>query len=100
MKREITLLAGFLCLLSTSLLSQNSLTGSIAGKVSGPEETALEFANVILYSVEDSSMAKVETTGLDGAYVLSRIPEGQYWLDVTYVGLPPYQSESFQLAAG
>ncbi len=100
MKREITLLTGMLCLFATSVFSQNSLTGSISGKVAGPEAEALEFANVMLYSLADSSLAKVETTGPAGAFTLHRVEEGPYWLEVSYVGLPPYRSESFELAAG
>ena len=88
----------FLCLfLSSSLFAQN---GSINGKVLDNEGVAVSFANVVLHTSADSSMVKVEYTNDDGSFQMMSIPQGEYWLNVSFVGLDSYNSEAFNLAVG
>lgn len=99
MKREITRYCTvILCLLLTSsLFAQNS---TITGKVLDPDGQAVSFANVVLHTTTDSSMVKVEYTNDDGSFQMSSIPAGEYWINISFVGLNPHNSEIFQLSAG
>ncbi|MCO6477867.1 MAG: TonB-dependent receptor [Phaeodactylibacter sp.] len=91
-----------LCLLPTFSFSQynHNQGAKISGKAEGPDGAPLEFANVVLHAAADSSLVKVEVTDPAGRFVMDRVPEGHYWIGITYVGLPPYQSETFQLQPG
>ena len=98
MKKEITYCwIGLLCLFSSSLFSR---TGSISGKVLDNQGQAVSFANVVLHTTTDSSMVKVEYTNDDGSYQLANIPAGNYWVNVSFVGLTDYNSEPFDLSEG
>lgn len=99
MKNKITHLGvALLCLCFNTLLAQES--GTIIGKIVDNNDEAVSFANIILKSSIDSSLVKVEYSQDDGTYRLVNIDPGSYWLSVSYVGLAPYQSESFQLQEG
>lgn len=63
--------------------------GQIRGSLQNQLAEPLSFANVALYAVADSSLVKVEVTDDEGRFVLAAIPAGDYWLEATYVGLPP-----------
>ena len=62
-------------------------TASVKGILQDSEGLPLEFVNVVLYSAEDSSMVKVETTDQDGVFSILNVDAGNYWLHATYVGL-------------
>ncbi|MCB0560361.1 MAG: TonB-dependent receptor [Lewinellaceae bacterium] len=96
----ISYLWALMCLLPTFSFSQYNPSAKISGKVEGPDGAPLEFANVVLNAAADSSLFKVEVTGLDGLFTMDGVPEGQYWVSVSYVGLPPFRTERFQLDAG
>ncbi|MCB9291733.1 MAG: TonB-dependent receptor [Lewinellaceae bacterium] len=88
------------CLLPTFSFSQYQQSAMINGRVEGPGGEALEFANVMLHAAADSSLAKVEVTGQEGTFSMSRVPEGRYWISVSYVGLPSFRTQPFQAKAG
>jgi iron complex outermembrane recepter protein len=101
MKREITRLMGIVCLLFFySFLQAQSGMGVITGKVMDPEGEPVAFANVVLHTVADSAMAKVEYTDDHGAFTLANIASGNYWLNISFVGLPTYNSTPFELQPG
>jgi iron complex outermembrane receptor protein len=100
MTKGITLL--FLSfLLSIPILShaQNE-TGEITGKVVDQEEAPVAYANVVLYKHSDSTLTKVEYTNDEGIFQILHIPSGKYWIDVTFVGLPPFRTQVLDLQAG
>lgn len=92
-----------LSVLSMSFLCANTYankeTGKITGKVLGNEKEPLPFANVLLFTTKDSSLVKAEFTSDNGAFELTNIGAGTYWVNVTYVGLPDFNSEPFQLVS-
>ncbi|MCO6487671.1 MAG: TonB-dependent receptor [Phaeodactylibacter sp.] len=88
------------CLLPAYSFSQYQQGATINGRVEGPGGEPLEFANVMLHAAADSSLAKVEVTGLEGTFSMSRVPEGRYWVSVSYVGLPSFRTQPFQAKAG
>lgn len=90
------LLAAFL--FSTAFASKE--TGNISGKVLGNDNEPLSFANVLLFSTKDSLLIKVEYTTDDGSFELANITPGSYWVTVTYVGLPDFNTNPFELTQG
>lgn len=98
MKPLVTSLVALFCMATSFTFAKN--TATLTGKVLDPDGAPVEFANVILYMAADSSLAKVETTGIDGAFTVAGIDAGAYWLKITYVGLADYQTEIFQLTPG
>ncbi|GJM32054.1 MAG: TonB-dependent receptor [Saprospiraceae bacterium] len=83
----------------TSIWAQNS-TGKISGSVFDEQEKAVAFANVILYASADSSMSKAEYTDETGQFAIPNIAAGNYWVAITYVGLPAFNSDVIQIKAG
>ena len=59
---------------------------SIEGKLISPKGNPVEFANIVLYSAIDSSIAKVETSDIEGKFVLRQIPNGDYFLKASFIG--------------
>ncbi len=97
--KSLSLSAALLLGALTCVWAQNS-SGTISGSVFDEEEKAVAFANVILYAAADSSMAKAEYTEEDGSFKIANVDAGQYWVSVTYVGLPSFTSETIQVKAG
>ncbi len=93
MHKLITILVAFAA--STSAYAQATLQGSVQDAGSKP----VGFANVILHAAADSSIVKVEYSLEDGSFAMQNLGAGDYWLEVSYVGLPSYASGSFALAA-
>ena len=93
MKKLFTLLVAMAA--ATFAFSQASLQGSVKDAGGKP----VDYANVILHAATDSSIVKVEYTKEDGSYAMKGLRAGEFWLEVSYVGLPTFKSESFVLAA-
>ena len=92
MKKEILLLTAFLILGNISFAQYR-----IQGQVNGPDRQPLEFANVVLMSLPDSIMIKVETTDQRGDFTIEANKKGEYALRVMLLGFRDYISEAFQL---
>lgn len=95
-----TLFMSYCCALlffSFQVYGQNA---SISGKIQGPDNEVIPFANVALYLQSDSSLAKVEVTDENGAFNIQRINAGSYNLLVTYVGFADFKQENLVLEAG
>lgn len=97
-KRTVLSVLSLLFFLTTAFANKG--TGIITGVVMDANIQPLSFANILLFSTADSALVKAEYSQEDGTFELSGIPEGQYWLDVTYVGLPNYHSEPFSIGLG
>lgn len=97
MKKLFTLLLLFP--LFSQADAQNS--ASISGKILDDEGSALSYANVLLLSAADSSkLVKAGYTDESGEYKLAPLPAGEYRMRVTYLGMPAFQSDPFQLKDG
>jgi len=79
-------------LLPAALQAQNSpsaVRGRVSGTlVQGQANAPVGFANVVLLSLPDSSLTTGATTGMDGKFLLDRVPAGQYVLRASMVGYP------------
>ena len=75
------------CYLSFAQTDDKKNMANISGKVSDIEsKIPLEYANVILFSLPDSSQVTGSITNKDGIFVLAGIPDGKYFLSVQFVG--------------
>lgn len=75
-------------------------SGQVTGTVLDPEGNAAPFANVLLYTTNDTSLVKAGYSDDKGKYILAPVPAGNYFTRVTFVGYASYQSETFDLAEG
>ncbi|MCB9080772.1 MAG: TonB-dependent receptor [Lewinellaceae bacterium] len=94
------LLALALGLFSLSSLQAQNGTATLKGQVNGPDSAPIAYANIILHQVADSSIAKVEITNEEGQFELVQIPAGDYWVEVSYVGMASFNSKRIVLNPG
>ncbi|MDR1347961.1 MAG: carboxypeptidase-like regulatory domain-containing protein [Prevotellaceae bacterium] len=81
MKKVLFLAAFFIC--CTGGFAQ---TNSIKGRITNEKNEPAGLATVLLLSAKDSSVVKYTTSDNSGAYALSQISNGQYLVEVRYVG--------------
>ena len=99
MKHLDLLLFTLFCSFTFLLPAQNNLI-TLSGNVIDPDEMAVEFANVVLYQTIDSSMVKIAQTMEAERFEMPVLKAGQYWMEVSYVGLAAYRSKILTLVAG
>ena len=73
-------------------IGQNTVTGIVYEGT-----TPLEFANVVLYTLPDSTLIKGETTNQQGKFKIENIADGKYYLKALMLGYEDKNSESFEL---
>lgn len=77
----------FLFFLSLSAVAQSKLEGSVTSQTNEP----VAFANVILYSAQDSvSVYKGAVSDENGNFIFSNIIDSTYLLKISYVGFEEY----------
>lgn len=86
---------------STELFGQRgpaSFNGEISGRVleAGTEE-AVPFATVSVIAVETGDLVRGTVTENNGAFFLERVPQGEYFLRINFIGFEAYETESFTL---
>ena len=81
----------FLCSIPLAYC-QNTVTGTVFEGT-----TPLEFANVVLYTLPDSTLVKGETTNETGQFKIDNIKDGNYFLKVLMLGYEDKNSEKFEL---
>jgi hypothetical protein len=69
---------------------------SISGVVQDNESNPVAFADIVLRQTQDSSVAKIGYTEEDGSFVVLPPHNGEYFLQISYVGQKPYSSAPFQ----
>src|SRR5690606_27784102 len=86
----------WLCLVTTvNLLSQNSylVTGELQDDLGQP----IAYANAVIYNAIDTTIAKMNYSEDDGSFEIRVDGPGEYFLEVTYVGLANFRSTQFTL---
>lgn len=86
----------WLCLVTTvNLLSQNSylVTGELQDDLGQP----IAYANAVIYNAIDTTIAKMNYSEDDGSFEIRVDGPGEYFLEVTYVGLANFRSTEFTL---
>ena len=91
MKNLFTVFTLFLFALQLS--AQNK--ANIKGLVYDESKEALAYANVLLNNAVDSTLFKVEITDDAGTFNFHQIPEGNYFISISYVGLAEYVGSTF-----
>jgi iron complex outermembrane receptor protein len=74
--------------------------GTISGQVFDKEGRALEYATILLQRTADTTLAKLEYTAPDGSFRIAEVAPGNYFVAVSFVGLPDYRTEPFILDEG
>jgi len=68
----------------------SNFNGIITGKViDSLDRTGVEFANIALYKLKDSSLVTGTLTDASGSFMLEKLMPGRYYIDVKFIG---YQS--------
>ncbi len=80
------LLPGFIC------YSQSTV--SLQGQVITPNKTAVSFANVALMNASDSLICKGTTTDEKGNFTLEKLKNGNYYLQVYFIGFKTARVDS------
>jgi len=75
----------------------NSVTGTVLDITTN---TPIEFASVVLMKRADSTIVTGITTDTNGKFVLEGVPEGTYFMRVSYVGYKNHFVKSFQKKRG
>lgn len=75
------------------LTAQQTITGIVIDETNKP----VDFATIALKSAKDSSLVKVETTDLNGAFKLIGIAPGSYFITSTFLGFTDSNSEVFKV---
>ena len=69
---------------------------SISGTIKDEQSKTLAGASVALKKATDSSIVKIAVTGNSGTYEFQTIPAGRYFLNTTFIGFAPNNSEAFE----
>lgn len=92
MKQNVTYYPGLLFFLFCSF---SSFSQSIEGTIKGPDNSALAFANVLLFNATDSTFYKGTTSMEDGTFSLERVEQGNYFLKANSLGFESWQGREF-----
>ena len=93
--KKISLLIIILSVLNCLDTFSQRNPGTITGKVLDNESKSfIEYANIILLSVQDSSLITGTVSAENGVFTLSDIQFGKYILEVRFIG---YNSQSFDV---
>ena len=77
----------FILMLLIQVLAFGQKSGSISGKVLDSENNIVEFVNVFLTSVNDSStIVNGTVTDNTGSFVLTNVPLGKYFIQFRFIG--------------
>ena len=99
---KLICLTFFFTLLNTSgIKSQNNSSSyQVSGRVIDKSGSSpVEFANVILYNVKDSTPAGYTVTNISGGFNIPCKDTGDYFISVTYMGYKKHDTNAFKLSA-
>jgi outer membrane receptor protein involved in Fe transport len=99
MQKSHTLLFFLLLLIVNSIFPQSDglkiISGDIKGKVFDKESGhTIEYANIVLLSIKDSSLINGTVTDSKGNFTISSVPIGNYLLEVRFIG---YKSSKYKI---
>jgi len=95
MPKKINLLVLAFSILSTAIYSQ-----SISGKLLDEADEAIQFANVVLYYAQDSSICKIEVSDENGAFSFSGVSSESYFVKTSFVGYEDIETQPFDFQEG
>ena len=80
-----------LLIIILSTLSITVLAQSITGKVTDIENEGIFYATATLYSLQDSTIVKAESTDANGLFEIKNVSDGHYYMIVSMLGYKDYQ---------
>lgn len=86
--KNIIIAVGVLISSLASAQDQYQISGSI---VDGDTGEPVSFANVAIYSEDEESVQQGSISNVEGEFTLKNVPEGEYKLEIKFVGYRPYQ---------
>lgn len=86
-------------IVSLLLLGITQGFGQISGKVTSSQREPIPFANVVLYSANDSSIALGTSSDEKGVFLFNLPKEGKFYLQIRSIGYKNFRSESFELTS-
>ncbi len=89
----------YLVLVSLTLSNWATAQYSVSGRLLNESQESIAYAAVGLHSEKDSSIVKGSVSDGKGAFQISNINEGAYFLRVQYVGYQQTNSEKFVLSS-
>ena len=92
MKLKVLIILIFFIEIST-IYSQNTISGKIVDET----KEVLPFANVILYKTGNKTPITGAVSNDNGHYLFENIANGNYWIEVSTIGLKTEKSKSFEL---
>lgn len=79
----------------------NAPRGTITGQVYDADlNQPVEYANIVLYRLRDSSQVTGTVTRADGRFTLADVPPGRYYAVVSFIGYRDQRVDGIQLAPG
>lgn len=104
MKAFKTFLAGLFFLLAASSYSLAeegpAVTGQIKGKVIDDSSgKAMEYANIHLYSLSDSTLITGTISSPDGSFLLEKVKSGRYYLVISFIGFENTRSKHIEVSS-
>ncbi|MEO0079748.1 MAG: TonB-dependent receptor [candidate division WOR-3 bacterium] len=90
--------AGFLLLFGLIVAQPSGVT--ITGRVLDEADAPVEFANVALYRLPDSSLVTGTVTDRNGSFRLADVQPGRYYLEISFIGFGTRRVEEIECAAG
>lgn len=72
--------------------------GTLIGKIIDANDNApVEFANIALYKMQDSSLLTAGSSQGDGSFIIENVPSDLYRIKVTYVGYKTLRKDSVKI---
>ncbi len=78
-----------------------NISGTISGKVIDQESgDPLEFVSVAIYNEEDESLVTGTITGSEGEFTIKGVGQGEYYIEVTFIGYNKQVKKGIDIQAG
>lgn len=103
MKRRIVYGAVVLCLAGVAAAQPGAdlRTGTVIGRVYDAEQAApVEYANVVLYSLPESTQVTGTVTDKAGAFRLDAVKPGRYYVEVSFIGYRDRVMKEMEVTGG
>ncbi len=84
-------------LITAGAIAQNAI---VSGQLIDEQNQPVSYANVALYQIADSTLAKVEVSNANGDFKLSEVASGNYFLVASFIGLESAVKESVVVTPG
>lgn len=81
--------------------SKNRKGGIIIGQIfDASSNSPIEYSNIVLYNISDSSSVGGTVTNEEGKFELSKIKPGQYFIDMRFMGYKTKRIDNLEISRG